>query len=294
MNGQPKGGSGEVHGSVPEASPQRPTVPTPVASPAGTPSAAPETSAREAGRPAHGPYSWAAPVQDAGISAGGWGAPAAKPGEGSAAQSWTVKRGLAVAGAAAVLAAGAGLGVYALTSSPATADGTGGAAGGGLVGPGGQGSGQGGPGAQGGFGGGAAPGQGGAGNFQPDGVAVGGLSAAVHGEYVVLQGSEYVTKAEQLGTVTEASSGAVTVKSSDGFSRSYVLGQDVLVTNQQQRRQQGNAGTRLTAADIVNGGTVRIVSSRNGSDYTAESVIVIGTTASGSPSGATSGTQKAS
>jgi hypothetical protein len=136
------------------------------------------------------------------------------------------------------------------------------------------------------------PGQGGTGNFAPQGTAgVGGLSAAVHAEYVVLQGSAYVTKAEQLGTVTEVSSAAVTVKSSDGFSRSYALGADVLVTSQQQRRQQtGNTGSQLSVADIVAGGAVRIVSSKNGDDYTAESVTVTGTAASGS----TSGTGKAS
>jgi hypothetical protein len=119
---------------------------------------------------------------------------------------------------------------------------------------------------------------------------VSGQSAAVHSEYVVLQGSEYVTKAEQLGTVTEVSSGALTVKSSDGFSRSYALAADVLVTNQQQRRQQaGNAGAQLTVADIVAGGTVRVVATKNGNDYTAASVIVTATTAGGTTGGTTGG-----
>jgi hypothetical protein len=127
---------------------------------------------------------------------------------------------------------------------------------------------------------------------------VSGQSAAVHSEYVVLQGSEYVTRAEQLGTVTEVSSGALTVKSSDGFSRSYALAADVLVTNQQQRRQQaGNAGARLTVADIVAGGTVRVVATKNGNDYTAASVIVTATTAgttNGSTNGTTGGTGRVS
>jgi hypothetical protein len=126
-------------------------------------------------------------------------------------------------------------------------------------------------------------------------AGVSGLSAAVHSEYVVLQGSEYVTRAEQLGTVTEVSSGALTVKSSDGFSRSYALAADVLDTNQQLRRQQaGNAGARLSAADIVAGGTVRIVATKNGSDYTAESVIVTATTAGGTTGGTTSGAGRVS
>ena len=122
---------------------------------------------------------------------------------------------------------------------------------------------------------------------------MGGLSAAVHAEYVVLQGSEYVTKAEQLGTVTEVTSGAVTVRSSDGFSRSYTLAEDVPVMRQQQRRQQaGNAASQLTVADIVPGGTVRVVSAKNGSDYAAESVIVTTTSAGGA--GNTGGTGTAS
>ena len=111
----------------------------------------------------------------------------------------------------------------------------------------------------------------------------GGLSAAVHAEYVVLQGSGYVTKAEQLGIVTDVSSTAVTVKSSDGFTRSYALGGDVVVSNLQQRRQQagGSTGSQLSVADIVAGGTVRIVAAKDGSDYTAESVLVVAATAAG-------------
>ncbi|MDQ0851624.1 hypothetical protein QFZ65_003562 [Arthrobacter sp. B3I9] len=279
MNGQRSGADGQPDGSVPEIARDETTTPTPVSSPAGTTAPMVEGGGAPAREPA-GP-------------AEGWGAPAARQGNGSAAQAWTVKRGLAVAGAAAVLAAGAGVGVYALTSSRSSsaAAGTTGASGRGLVGPGNQGSVQGGPGTQGEFGDVAAPGQGGAGSIPPDGMAgVSGLSEAVHSEYVVLQGSEYVTRAEQLGTVTEVSSGALTVKSSDGFSRSYALAADVLVTNQQLRRQQaGNAGSQLTAADIVAGGTVRIAATKNGSDYTAESVIVTATTAGSTTGGTTRG-----
>jgi ABC-type Fe3+ transport system substrate-binding protein len=124
------------------------------------------------------------------------------------------------------------------------------------------------------------PGQGGPGDFAAGGM--GGLSAAVHAEYVVLQGSEYTTMAEQLGTVSEVSSSSVTVKSSDGFTRSYALGSDVVVSNLQQRRQQaGGTGTQLSVADIVAGGTVRIVAAKDGSGYTASSVMVVAATATG-------------
>ena len=222
-------------------------------------------------------------------AATGWGAPAA-PGWGApevgprvvSGKQWTMKRGLAVAGVAAVLAVGSGLGVYALTSSSATADGTAAGPGAGPGTGGGQGFAPGMPGpAQGGFAGGGMSGQGGPGDFTAGGM--GGLSAAVHADYVVLQGSQYVTMAEQTGTVSEVSSSSVTVKSSDGFTRSYALGSDVVVTNLQQRRQQaGGTASQLTVADIVAGGTVRIVAAKDGSGYTAASVMVVAATSTGS------------
>lgn len=218
-------------------------------------------------------------------AATGWGAPGTSAKTASAAKPWTLKRALAVAGAAAVLAVGAGAGVYALTSSATAA--TGAAGGAGAGGPGGQGFAPGAPGsaqdgsAQGGFAGGGIPGQGGPGDFAAGGMGS-GLTAAVHAEYVVLQGSAYTTMAEQLGTVSEVSSSSVTVKSSDGFTRSYALGSDVVVSNLQQRRQQaGGAGTQLSLADIVAGGTVRIVAAKDGSGYTAASVMVVAATATG-------------
>jgi hypothetical protein len=291
MNGQHNvGGSSQPHGPAAETTATGAPAPTPVTSPTTAP-ATPGSGGYDAGHGAHAASGWGAPDQGHRVPADGWGAPVAKLKNGSATQSWTVKRGLAVAGAAAVLAAGAGVGVYALASSSASADGATGAAGGGLVGPGSLGSAQSGPGVQGRFGGGAAPGQDGSGDFPPDGTAaMGGLSAAVHAEFVVLQGNDYVAKAEQLGVVTEVTSGALTVTSSDGFSRSYALSDDVLVTRQQGRRQQaGNSASGLTVAALVAGGTVRVVSAKNGSDYTAESVMITPTAAGGAGSAAGAG-----
>lgn len=214
---------------------------------------------------------------------GGWGAPAPSgsfPGNGPNGPSkpWTRKRGLAVAGAAAVLAGGAGVGIYALSSGSATADtATDGQA---LLGtaPGARG------GTQGGLSGGM-PAQGGPGNFAPDGLGGmgSGVSAAVHSEYVVLQDDAYVTKVEQQGTVTEVSSDSVTVKSADGFSRTYSLGSDVVVSHLQQRRQQagGTSASQLTVADIVAGATVRIVAAKDSNSFPAESVQLAATTLSG-------------
>lgn len=214
---------------------------------------------------------------------GGWGVPAsagsfAGKGPGGRSKPWTRKRGLVVAGAAAVLAGGAGVGVYALSSS-STAD----AAAGGQTllgtGPGARG------GTQGGFADGGMPAQGGPGDFAPGGLGGmgSGVSAAVHSEYVVLQGGAYVTKVEQQGTVAEVSSDSVTVKSADGFSRTYSLGPDVVVSNQQLRRQQagGTSGRQLTVADIVSGATVRIVAAKDSNSFPAESVQLVATTPTG-------------
>ena len=219
---------------------------------------------------------------------GGWGAPApagafpavSSSGKGPDGRSkpWTRKRGLIVAGAAAVLVGGAGVGVYALTSGAAAADtATDGQALPGTA-PGARG------GMQGGFAGGM-PAQGGPGNFAPGGLGGmgSGVSVAVHAEYVVLQDGAYVTKVEQQGTVTEVSSDSVTVKSTDGFSRTYSLGSDVLVSNVQQRRQQagGTSTSQLTVADIVSGATVRIVAGKDANSFPAESVQLVAATRTG-------------
>jgi hypothetical protein len=202
-----------------------------------------------------------------------------------------MKRGLVVAGAATVLAAGAGAGVYSLGSNAAAANGTAasGAGGQGGLAPGGvqrggvpqggttqDGGGVlGGPGGtQGGFANGAVPGQGG--DFAPGrlGGMGSGVSSAVHSEYVIEEGSQYVTKVAQLGTVANVSSGSVTVKSADGFTRTYTVGEATAVSNQQQRRQQSSA-SGLTVADIAAGATVRIVAAKEGSAFAAETVQLI-------------------
>lgn len=213
-----------------------------------------------------------------GWGAPGWGAPAGSSGKPSGDKPWTVKRGLLVGGVAALLAVGAGTGVYALTSSPASANGNAAGFAGQRLGT--QGA-QGMPGApQDGQAGGAMPGQGGHDDFAAGGMG-GGLSAAVHAEYVTLQGSTYTTMAEQLGTVAEVSSTSVTVKSSDGFTRTYALGGDVAVGNMQRRQQSSGTGVQLGVADIVAGGTVRVVATKVGSGYTASSVMLVATTAAG-------------
>ncbi|MFE4543327.1 hypothetical protein [Arthrobacter sp. NPDC056727] len=296
--------SGQQHAPVPETTPLPPAPqpdghayqPGPDAGPAARPSAGP-TAGPDAGPDAETDRM---PVagQGSGTSpgwGGGWGGPpsAGKAG-GSAAggKPWTMKRGLVVAGAATVLAAGAGATVYGLGSNAAAANGTaagtrGGSAQGGVQGglPQDGGS-MGGPGGMQAPGSGTVPGQGG--DFAPDGLGGmgSGISTAVHSEYVVEENGQYVTKVAQLGTVSAVSSGSVTVRSADGFTRTYTLSGDTAVSNMLQRRRQSATG-ELTSADIVSGATVRIVAGKDGSAFAAESVQVSGTatTQSGGSSG---------
>ena len=139
--------------------------------------------------------------------------------------------------------------------------------------------------APGGFADGGMPGQGGPGNFAPEGLGGmgSGVSAAVHSEYVILQDGAYVTKVEQHGTVTEGSSDAVTVKSTDGLSRTYSLGSDVAVSIQPQRCQQagGTSTSQLAVADIVSGAMITIVAAKDSNGFPAESVQLVATTLTG-------------
>jgi hypothetical protein len=243
------------------------------------------------GRPAQAP-GWGAQTPP---SAGGWGGSghfaSGQSANGQSANGragsglWTRKRGLMAAGAAVVLVAGAGAAGYALSNATA------GAASPGVAGadpngaPGGiQGGGRGN------LPNGARGGQGGPGNFAADGFGGmgNGISAAVHSEYVISENGSYVTKVGQLGTVTDISAGSVTVRSDDGFSRTYALGSNVAVTNAQQRRQQAggtqSGGTTtggLTVADIVAGSTVRIVAGKDGANFSAETVQLVAPTSAG-------------
>lgn len=297
--------SGQQHPPVPEITPLPPTPPT-ARLQAGDHEGAPPGEApggrqggghREGQRGPQGgaqreaqatePATAAIPGTAPGWGAG-WGAPPSAGNAGGAAaipKPWTTKRGLVIAGAATVLAAGAGVGVYSLGSNAAAANGaaaSGGAGQGGLaqggIPQGGMtqdGGALRGPGeTQGGSANGMVPGQGG--DFAPGGLGGmgSGISSAVHSEYVIEEDGQYVTKVAQLGTVADVSSGSVTVKSADGFTRTYTLGDATAVSNQQLRRQQSSA-SGLTVADIAAGATVRIVAAKDGSAFAAESVQLI-------------------
>lgn len=252
------------------------------------------------GQPAQG---WGAPVpgqQSAGWgttpangqvpNAGtGWGAPQQYPSTSASRANkgtWTAKKGLLVGGAAVFLGAAAGAGAYAAgngSGTAANAQGTGGAS---QFGPGGQ-NGMAGPGSQTGTNGGAAGGMGMDGGPGGLGMGAAGLNAAIHSEYVVLEGSSYVTMAGQTGTVTDVSATSLTVKSEDGFSRTYAVGSDVQVTQGMRQRGGASTGSSLSLSNVTTGASVRVTGLKNGDTYTAQ-IIQLATAGTSAGSGTSS------
>ncbi|MEV8148713.1 hypothetical protein AB0O52_11290 [Arthrobacter sp. NPDC080073] len=219
---------------------------------------------------------WGAPHPPASQQpAAGWGAPqqynSGQP-RPSFFKNWNLKKGLIVGGVTVVVAAAAGAGAYAAGNGTVAADTSS------AQGPGAAQNGQGGFGGP----GGANVGPGGL------GVGMGGLNAAIHSEYVVLQNGSYATMAGQLGTVTDISASSMTVKSEDGFTKTYALGTDVVVAEGMRQRGSGTTGTTLTLADVKSGSSVRVTSLKESDKYTAQSIqIVTATTSSTQGTGTT-------
>jgi hypothetical protein len=100
----------------------------------------------------------------------------------------------------------------------------------------------------------AGPGAGGfgAGGFGGNG---GGMAAALHGTYVVSDGNgSYSTELSQTGTVSAVSSSAITVKSEDGYSKTYTITSSTSVDNGSDQ-----------ISSVATGHTVRIVASEKAS-----------------------------
>ncbi|MCH6471755.1 hypothetical protein [Sinomonas terrae] len=179
-----------------------------------------------------------------------------------------MQKGLAAAGVAVVVAAGAGAAYYAANSSAngvsaaSSNQGLGGAPG---QAGGGQGLSQGGNGR--GFGG-------------PGNMGLGTAGQALHGEYVVQSNGQYVTELEQIGTITAASSSQVTVKSDDGYVQTYAISSDTTIASFAGRRQSG--GGSLSASSLASGQTVRVTALKNGN---AALTILVSSTAGTSGSG---------
>jgi hypothetical protein len=106
-------------------------------------------------------------------------------------------------------------------------------------------------------GGGQAMGQGGPGGTQGAATA---STNALHGTYVVSDGNGgYTTQLTQTGTVSAISSSSVTVKSDDGYSKTYVISTSTTV-----------GSGRI--ADVLKGHTVRIVATSAKQKITATSI----------------------
>ena len=163
-----------------------------------------------------------------------WGAPQPSP------RRWGLRETAAALGVAAVIAALGGAAIYAATDgtshsfgAPHQAFGPGAGMPGGPGGPGGQHGAVGGPGA----------------------AAVG--STPLHGEFVVPDGAGgYTTVLTQTGTVTAISPTSITVRSEDGFSKTYVIPSTA-----------GNAGAPFAVDDQV---VVR--ATRNGQTATVTNI----------------------
>ncbi|HEY1574792.1 MAG TPA: hypothetical protein VGG05_25905 [Pseudonocardiaceae bacterium] len=155
-----------------------------------------------------------------------WGSPAPE----QARTPWSTKRIVVSAVVAVVLVAGGTTAVVAATTgSPANAT-TGGGPGGGGFGGGGPGTGL-------------------------------GLANALHGDLVVANGNTYTTERLQTGAVTAVSTTAITVKSKDGYTQTYVV----------------NSGSTVdrgadTISKVAKGNTVTLVARLSGRTATAATI----------------------
>jgi hypothetical protein len=102
-------------------------------------------------------------------------------------------------------------------------------------------------------------GQGGPGGGFPGGGALqgAGLAGALHGTFVTESNGSYVTRLMQTGEVTAVSSSSITVKSADGYSKTYTLSSSTTV----------NGGQSQVSA-IETGHTVTVIASESGAATT--------------------------
>ncbi|GAA3095209.1 hypothetical protein JOF29_004112 [Kribbella aluminosa] len=83
-----------------------------------------------------------------------------------------------------------------------------------------------------------------------------GLGGAVHGEFVVPKnGGGYQTVAVQRGQVTAVSNDSVTVKSADGYSRTYTLTSNTMVNAARNGIGDVKTGNTVNVSAVVTNGT---------------------------------------
>jgi hypothetical protein len=103
-------------------------------------------------------------------------------------------------------------------------------------------------------------GQRGMGHFGPRGFGGGIGGFALHGEYVTQKsGGGYQTVDIQSGTVSDVSSSSITVKSADGFSKSYKVTSDTLVGAKRDGIGTVKKGDTVHVTATVSGGTATAV-----------------------------------
>lgn len=92
-----------------------------------------------------------------------------------------------------------------------------------------------------------------------------GAGRALHGEFVVpKEGGGYQTVATQRGDVTAVSAESITVKSEDGYSRTYTLTEDTLVNAARDGIADVKTGNKVHVSAIVDGDKATAVSVNDG------------------------------
>jgi hypothetical protein len=84
-----------------------------------------------------------------------------------------------------------------------------------------------------------------------------GQGRAIHGEFVVPNGTGFRTMATQTGEVTSVDKGSITVKSADGFSKKYAVDENTLVNAGRDGIDSVKKGETVHVSALVEGGTAR-------------------------------------
>ncbi len=86
-----------------------------------------------------------------------------------------------------------------------------------------------------------------------------GPMGALHGEFVTPNGSGYRTMAVQRGRVENVSATSLTVRSDDGFTRTYAVDDNTLVNAGRDGIADVKQGDTVGVVAVVDGGTARAV-----------------------------------
>src|SRR6266498_2326 len=98
------------------------------------------------------------------------------------------------------------------------------------------------------------------GGFGHHGFGLGGPGFALHGEFVVPKsGGGYQAIATQQGSVTSVSSSSITVKSDDGYTKTYKVTADTLVNAARDGIGSVKTGDTVALTATISGGTATAV-----------------------------------